>query len=319
MGEVISLQLIDSANLVKEEARQRHLQAVREQEEEHATTLEKGKYLFANRPTWAKAAILAEHNVDQSDVMSDYHGHTTDKTVFLAWSRHTQDRFDEMRKAAALFPETAHLGPSKDVYTARVILNTDIPNSNGCAYWKGNPSHWHSELDGEPWGGGKKKFTTKAEAEAFVASAPQPESISFDGLLAEFSWEITCKSVEHREKYSMGAGYYLKDGHRDDTGWQVSKRTISDRYGNDEICLALANTPKRRAEEETAVASQSNGAITVTENQEKNGIEIRFPDKPSEQVREQLKSHGFRWSKFQGMWYARRNPETLTFAQSLLS
>jgi predicted RNA methylase len=35
------------------------------------------------------------------------------------------------------------------------------------------------------------------------------------------------KEVEHREKYSMGAGYYLKDGHRYNSGWTVRKHTLN--------------------------------------------------------------------------------------------
>lgn len=40
---------------------------------------------------------------------------------------------------------------------------------------------------------------------------------------------------EHREKWSMGAGFYLKRGSRYSTAWKVYKETISER----EICLAL--------------------------------------------------------------------------------
>ena len=37
----------------------------------------------------------------------------------------------------------------------------------------------------------------------------------------------------------------------------------------------------------------------------KDGIEIRFGDsKPTEQVRDLLKAHGYRWSSKQKMWYA---------------
>lgn len=32
---------------------------------------------------------------------------------------------------------------------------------------------------------------------------------------------------DHRERYSMGAGYYLKDGHADSTGWCVQKRCLA--------------------------------------------------------------------------------------------
>ena len=38
------------------------------------------------------------------------------------------------------------------------------------------------------------------------------------------------ESLEHREKYSMGAGYYLGKGHSDATGWIVRKMTISENY-----------------------------------------------------------------------------------------
>jgi phospholipid N-methyltransferase len=34
------------------------------------------------------------------------------------------------------------------------------------------------------------------------------------------------ENAEHREKWSMGAGYYLKDGSRYSSGWKVSKRTF---------------------------------------------------------------------------------------------
>ena len=95
-------------------------------------------------PAWAKAALVAELHEDDSDSMSDYHNHKTKRRVIIGWSRHERDLFPEMRKAAASFPETAHL-----------------------------------------------------------ADAPE--------------------SAEHREKYSMGAGFYLKTGWRDSSGWCVKK------------------------------------------------------------------------------------------------
>lgn len=36
-------------------------------------------------------------------------------------------------------------------------------------------------------------------------------------------------TFEHREKYSMGAGYYLKDGYRHDDGWRVYKVRLHDK------------------------------------------------------------------------------------------
>ncbi len=57
------------------------------------------------------------------------------------------------------------------------------------------------------------------------------------------------ESAEHREKYSMGGGYYLKDGYRYSTGWQVCKEHI-DRGADYEMM-----TDEDRAEIETPVKS----------------------------------------------------------------
>jgi hypothetical protein len=53
-------------------------------------------------------------------------------------------------------------------------------------------------------------------------------------------------------------------------------------------------------------------------NNEKNGIEITFPAKPSADTINALKSNGFRWSRFGGLWWAINTPDRLTFAQELL-
>ena len=55
----------------------------------------------------------------------------------------------------------------------------------------------------------------------------------------------------------------------------------------------------------------------VTLNQEKNGIEIRFENKPESSVIEALKAHDFRWSSKQHMWYAKQDSSRLSFAASL--
>lgn len=57
----------------------------------------------------------------------------------------------------------------------------------------------------------------------------------------------------------------------------------------------------------------------ITLNNEKNGVEIRFGGKPEEKVIELLKSHGFRWSGKQKMWYAKQTDDRILFANSLNS
>lgn len=134
------------------------------------------------QPAWAKAAIVAELVHDQSDSMSDYFGHTTTRRIVLAWSSHTRDLFPEMRKAAALFAETAEL-----------------------------------------------------------ATAPA--------------------DAEHREKYSMGGGFYLKAGYRHSDGWRVSKTS-----GRWIACPGLEFTPEARGEVQPSAAppSMAAGRFTIS-------------------------------------------------------
>jgi hypothetical protein len=174
-------------------------------------------------PAGAKYVIVANRMKDDSDSQSDYFNSKTEESILLAFSKHGRDNFAEMRKAAATFEPTKHLGPGRGVFTARVILQNDIGNCNGSAYWKGTRSHWHRELDNDAG----IKFETRTEAEYFIAHAPAPESISFDGVVGAFAWDIDEDEIEHREKWSMGHGYYLKAGGRHSTGWEVRKEERS--------------------------------------------------------------------------------------------
>lgn len=60
-------------------------------------------------------------------------------------------------------------------------------------------------------------------------------------------------------------------------------------------------------------------AVTITQNQERNGIELRFNSRPAAQVLEALKTGGFRWSSRNKLWYARRNDQTLALANAIAS
>lgn len=80
-----------------------------------------------------------------------------------------------------------------------------------------------------------------------------------------------------------------------------------------EIISAYEVTP---AKVETVV-TESVSEITYKLNDEKNGVEIYFTTKPSEQVRDSLKVSGFKWSRFNKCWYAKQSDATLTLAQDL--
>lgn len=59
--------------------------------------------------------------------------------------------------------------------------------------------------------------------------------------------------------------------------------------------------------------------ITLTMNDPKRGVELRFSGKPDVAIRDRLKALGFRYSRPQNMWYARQTDDTLAFAQSICS
>ena len=56
---------------------------------------------------------------------------------------------------------------------------------------------------------------------------------------------------------------------------------------------------------------------TMTLNNEKNGIEIRFGEKPLQGTLTMLKTNGFRWHSQGKFWYAKQTAERLELAQML--
>ena len=123
-------------------------------------------------------------------------------------------------------------------------------------------------------------------------------------------------SVEHRDNYSMGAGNYLKTGGTNSNGWRVRSHRlpVHDSLINREILFAY--TPPVRPVSETPAAGNNPDAVTVSRNVEKDGIEIRFPGKPSESIRAGLKARNWRWSRFSSCWYHRYSESEMQFAQS---
>lgn len=57
--------------------------------------------------------------------------------------------------------------------------------------------------------------------------------------------------------------------------------------------------------------------ITWSTNKEHNGVEIKFPQRPSRDVINQLKERGFHWHTKDQLWFARQTPERLDFARKI--
>lgn len=69
----------------------------------------------------------------------------------------------------------------------------------------------------------------------------------------------------------------------------------------------------------TDTIEKADNSTTMKLNEEKNGVELYFTDKPSEEIRTQLKTNGFKWSRFNKCWYAKQNENTLALAEMLSS
>ncbi|DBA34823.1 MAG: DUF3560 domain-containing protein [Theionarchaea archaeon] len=71
---------------------------------------------------------------------------------------------------------------------------------------------------------------------------------------------------------------------------------------------------KEIKDEETTV-----NAVTLIISQEENRVKLIFPSKPPEEVRSQLKRHGFRWSPRSGAWQAMTNDYSIYIAREIQS
>lgn len=57
----------------------------------------------------------------------------------------------------------------------------------------------------------------------------------------------------------------------------------------------------------------------IFRNEEHHGIELKFAEKPSYAIREELKKNGFRWHNAKRVWYAKETPQRLEFARKFHS
>lgn len=113
------------------------------------------------------------------------------------------------------------------------------------------------------------------------------------------------ESAEHREKYSMGAGYYLKKGWRDSNGWKVSKKRLWN--GSDSIPVGeWALTAPAAPAPVQGVSSAAVGSVTISEHtHEKKGFTMWIAA-ISERVERDEYARLLSLAKARGGWYSRK-------------
>lgn len=160
-----------------------------------------------------------------------------------------------------------------------------------------------------------KQSETERLARRGAAASPLLSAIDFE-------W--------HTEKYSMGHGNYLES--KESFELPAELQNLRTNYGTGDgvkrahweitftyvyrepVTLdAIAGFGQTEPKPTKAPVD----GVTVSENEEKDGLEIRFPSKPSADVLDSLKAAGWRWSRFSQCWYARRSDTARQFANSL--
>lgn len=141
----------------------------------------------------------------------------------------------------------------------------------------------------------------------------------------DFKWKT--------ENYSMGHGNYLEATTSHRTSEQNAYRFGAGAHSGEvavfyEIQFERTYGQTKRAiphpdyylgdltEASTKPIEKANGK-EVRENTEKQGVEILFDERPSDQILTKLKANGWRWSRFNKLWYNKLSPENLEFAKSL--
>jgi len=95
---------------------------------------------------------------------------------------------------------------------------------------------------------------------------------------------------------------------------------IIEEYEAWETAKPQKSTKKESVKTSLKTESDNNDLeMTVNFNDEKNGIELSFTGKPSEEVRKQLKDNGFRWHRVNKIWYTKDTEEKRGFVESLQS
>lgn len=87
-------------------------------------------------PEWAKAYIVAVHQQNESDIMTDYFSASETRVVLLGFSKSIRENFSEMRKLAAKFPFVAHLSEEGEEHREKY--------TGGHGYYLAGRGGWYS-------------------------------------------------------------------------------------------------------------------------------------------------------------------------------
>lgn len=104
--------------------------------------------------------------------------------------------------------------------------------------------------------------------------------------------------------------YLAKEVERISEGFVINKPT-----GTVKIEAVEVETEETKEESQTKEAVQED--VKVVYNEEKNGIELYFNNKPDTMTLETLKANGWRWSRYNKCWYTKDTEMSRQFVKTL--
>ncbi len=154
--------------------------------------------------------------------------------------------------------------------------------------------------------GGAKEVAKNIRIELKRAFANVPFSVKMDG----YDSVLVCWTNGPLEKEVSEITNKYEDHKSDITGdfRDYSPSLFNDLFGGCNYVFERREIAPESKTESTQEPVQLDD-VQVTHNEEKNGIEVKFPAKPSSDILDALRNMGFRWSRFNGVWWARYNPQ----------
>ncbi|MDE4591119.1 methyltransferase [Sinorhizobium meliloti] len=131
-----------------------------------------------------------------------------------------------------------------------------------------------------------------------------PELRKFAAMFEETVALATApESAEHREKYSMGAGYYLKSGYRNSNGWRIKKHKLYD--GAESVPVGEWHIAEKPAAVDTGKAPAAADGVRIEEHtHSKKGFQMHIVILPERVDRAAFDAMNESAKAFGG-WYSR--------------
>ena len=121
-------------------------------------------------------------------------------------------------------------------------------------------------------------------------------------------------------------GEIIKAGLNEKHAAEIMQPDFCGRIGFASFSLTNNNANMKRIKDRIAhleklsavpTAEKKIGEVSIIENIEENRCQIFFPDKPAEEVRADLKSHGFKWSPYNKCWQRHRSNQATYYAEAI--